>query len=97
MSDNEPQPSTSRRIFLAGSAATLGVGVVTGPAVAASEHHHHHHHRHQDQWPDGPGRRNRPQEPYHELRSILAEIDRHRIEANVRRLVSFGTRHTLST
>jgi hypothetical protein len=97
MSDNEPQPSTSRRIFLAGSAATLGVGVVTGPAVAASEHHHHHHHRHQDQWPDGPGRRNRPQEPDHELRSILAEIDRHRIEANVRRLVSFGTRHTLST
>src|SRR4051795_8401354 len=98
MSDNEPQPSTSRRIFLAGSAATLGVGVVTGPAAAASEHHHHHHHhRHHDLWPDGPGRRNRAQEPDHELRSILAEIDRHRIEANVRKLVSFGTRHTLST
>jgi Peptidase family M28 len=101
MSDKDPRPSTSRRIFLAGSAATLGAGVVTGPVAAAAGEHHGHHHRDrlrfEERWPDGPGRRNRVQEPDHELRSILAEIDRHRIEANVRKLVSFGTRHTLST
>jgi hypothetical protein len=99
MSDKEPQASTSRRIFLAGSAATVGAGVVTGPAAAVAREHerHHGHGLHQAPWPDGPGRPNHRQKPDHELRSILAEIDRHRIEANVRKLVSFGTRHTLST
>jgi hypothetical protein len=48
------------------------------------------------EWPDGPGRRVRPQPPDRELRQILAEIDQDRIEATVRKLVSFGTRHTLS-
>jgi hypothetical protein len=48
-------------------------------------------------WPDGPGRRNRAQSPDRELRAILSEIDRDRVEATVRRLVSFGTRHTLSS
>ena len=47
-------------------------------------------------WPDGPGRGNRPQPPDAELRAILGAIDHHRIEATVRTLVSFGTRHTLS-
>jgi len=98
MSDKEPHAATSRRIFLAGSAATFGAGVVTGPvAAAASERRGHHHPLHPAPWPDGPGRRNHPQQPDHELRAILAEIDRHRIEANIRKLVSFGTRHTLST
>ncbi|MFF4907555.1 M20/M25/M40 family metallo-hydrolase [Streptomyces sp. NPDC001260] len=36
------------------------------------------------------------QRPSRELRSLLRELDPHRIEATVRRLVSFGTRHTLS-
>jgi hypothetical protein len=36
------------------------------------------------------------QAPDHELRAILREIDPRRIEATVRRLVAFGTRHTLS-
>ncbi|NEB00500.1 M20/M25/M40 family metallo-hydrolase [Streptomyces sp. SID13726] len=43
---------------------------------------------------------NRPpataQPPSRELRSLLREIDPARIEATVRQLVSFGTRHTLS-
>ncbi|MFD5078984.1 M20/M25/M40 family metallo-hydrolase [Streptomyces sp. NPDC058371] len=37
------------------------------------------------------------QPPTRELRSLLREIDRDRIEATVRKLVSFGTRHTLSS
>ena len=81
---------TSRRGFLVGSAG-LGTGIAAlplGAAVAAET---------AEDWPDGPGRGNRPQQPDRELRAILAEIDRDRIEANVRRLVSFGTRHTLSS
>jgi hypothetical protein len=49
-----------------------------------------------EDWPDGPGRANRPQPPGDELRAILAAVDPDRIEAIVRKLVSFGTRHTLS-
>jgi hypothetical protein len=37
------------------------------------------------------------QRPGRELRALLEEIDRDRIEATVRKLVSFGTRHTLSS
>ncbi|MCX4907600.1 M20/M25/M40 family metallo-hydrolase [Streptomyces sp. NBC_00878] len=37
------------------------------------------------------------QPPSPELRALLREIDPDRIEATVRKLVSFGTRHTLST
>jgi hypothetical protein len=44
----------------------------------------------------GPGRPVRPQPPDAELRAILREIDERRIEAIVRKLASFGTRHTLS-
>jgi hypothetical protein len=39
----------------------------------------------------------RPQEPERELRQIVRDIDRHRIEATIRKLVSFGTRHTESS
>ncbi|MBC3985343.1 M20/M25/M40 family metallo-hydrolase [Streptomyces buecherae] len=38
-----------------------------------------------------------PQPPPPELRTLLREIDHRRIEATVRRLAAFGTRHTLST
>jgi len=81
---------TSRRGFLVGSAG-LGTGIAAlplGAAVAAET---------AEDWPDGPGRGNRPQQPDRELRAILDAIDRDRIEANVRRVVSFGTRHTLSS
>ncbi|UQU67237.1 M28 family metallopeptidase [Couchioplanes caeruleus] len=37
------------------------------------------------------------QHPDHELRSLLREIDPHRIGATVARLAAFGTRHTLSS
>jgi hypothetical protein len=49
------------------------------------------------EWPDGPGKLLRPQQPDAELRAILAAIDPARIEATIRKLVSFGTRHTLSS
>ena len=39
----------------------------------------------------------RPQAPERELKQIVGDIDRHRIEATIRKLVSFGTRHTESS
>jgi hypothetical protein len=81
------------RTFLAGTAAGTGATLVSlptaaiaGGAMSSGE-----------DWPDGPGRPNRPQAPDEELRSILAAVDHRRIEANVRKLASFGTRHTLSS
>ena len=38
----------------------------------------------------------RPQEPDAELRAMLARVDPARIQANILKLVQFGTRHTLS-
>lgn len=87
---------SSRRSFLTGTAASLGLGAglavspwgaaaaAPGTGVDAA-------------WPDGPGRRNQPQAPGAELRRIIGEIDPGRIEATVRKLASFGTRHTLSS
>lgn len=77
-------PST-RRAFLATTAATAavsGVSVIRASPVAAAT--------------DG-GSRPTAQAPSAELRALLREIDPDRIEADVRRLVGFGTRHTLSS
>ena len=84
----------SRRAFIAGSAAGAGAGLVGSPGTA---HASGGGLDSGEDWPDGPGRANRAQSPDRELRSILAMIDRRRIEATVRKLVSFGTRHTLSS
>src|SRR3954454_12520301 len=84
----------SRRAFIAGTAAGAGAGLVGVPGVAHADGGGLD--RGED-WPDEPGRRKRAQDPDRELRSILAAIDRRRIEATVRKLVSFGTRHTLSS
>ncbi|KAF3891991.1 Peptide hydrolase [Trichophyton interdigitale] len=43
------------------------------------------------------GSENTPQEPSKDLKKILSQISPKRIEATIRKLVSFGTRHTLST
>ncbi|MFD0853122.1 M28 family peptidase, partial [Actinomadura adrarensis] len=48
-------------------------------------------------WPEGPGKPITDQRPDAELRAILREIDEDRIKAIVEKLVSFGTRHTLSS
>lgn len=45
--------------------------------------------------PDGV--RVRPQKPEKELRDMLNQVDDHRIEQTIQKLVSFGTRHTESS
>ncbi|MFL4908395.1 M20/M25/M40 family metallo-hydrolase [Streptomyces sp. MMS24-I2-30] len=79
------RPSLSRRTILTATAAS-GAAVLgtTGPAEAAPP-------QDKDRRPPATA-----QPPSRELRTLLAEIDPARIEATVRRLVSFGTRHTLS-
>jgi hypothetical protein len=79
----------TRRALLTASAA----GVVAGPLLATSGS------AAPETVPgdDGPGRAIRPQAPDRELRNLLREIDPRRIEAIVNKLVSFGTRHTLSS
>jgi hypothetical protein len=66
--------------------AAGGVSLVGVPGTATADH--------------GSADSDRPplaQEPDSELRAILRELDQRRIEATVRKLVSFGTRHTLSS
>ncbi|KAI6082114.1 Zn-dependent exopeptidase [Hypoxylon rubiginosum] len=49
-------------------------------------------------WPPNiVGAANLPQAPSADLASMLAQVDAANIEATIRKLVSFGTRHTLST
>ncbi|WP_405675405.1 M20/M25/M40 family metallo-hydrolase [Streptomyces sp. NBC_01511] len=77
--------SPRRRTVLTSAAATAAVAGVpliasAGQAVAA---------------PGGGGAAT-TQAPDRELRKLLKEIDADRIEATVRRLAAFGTRHTLS-
>ncbi|HEX5740249.1 MAG TPA: M28 family metallopeptidase [Pilimelia sp.] len=83
------QPPTrtgpTRRALLAGAAAVAAGPLATPESAAAAP-------------PPaaGPGRRLRPQRPDAQLRRLLAEVDPDRIEADVRRLAAFGTRHTMS-
>ncbi|SCF27017.1 Peptidase family M28 [Micromonospora purpureochromogenes] len=87
-STGEGPTRSTRRTFLSASAvataATVAVPLTTGPTAA------------QAAGPAGPGHPARPQTPDRELRALLREVDRDRIEATVRRLAAFGTRHTLS-
>ncbi|HEY0447764.1 M20/M25/M40 family metallo-hydrolase [Actinophytocola sp.] len=87
MTQNSDQSRASRRTFLAASVAAGGVSLVGVPGVATGD--------------SGPGEdAGRPplaQKPSKELEGLLRELDQRRIEATVRKLVSFGTRHTLSS
>lgn len=49
-----------------------------------------------DSWPQGPGVPLTPQSPDAELTQILNQVNPARIQAIIQKLVSFGTRHTLS-
>jgi hypothetical protein len=69
-----------RRTFLSVSAAAAVAAPLIGGAEASAS----------------PRSRPRPQAPDATLRAVLREIDPRRIEAIVRRLAAFGTRHTLS-
>jgi hypothetical protein len=76
------RPSPTRRTVLTATAAGAAALGTASPAEAATPGH-------------------RPpvtaQPPNRELRALLRELDSSRIEATIRKLVSFGTRHTLST
>jgi Zn-dependent M28 family amino/carboxypeptidase len=86
---NMDKPTSTRRAFLAASAATAAIAVTplagSAPAEAA------------DLVKDGPGHPVLPQLPDAQLIKLMREVDPDRIEATVRRLVAFGTRHTLSS
>jgi hypothetical protein len=74
----------SRRTFITATVAAGGAVLAGVPAVAVAED-------------EGAGRPPLSQQPDRELRAIMREVDPRRIEAIIRKLVSFGTRHTLST
>jgi hypothetical protein len=74
---------------MASASAAATVPLIGGAATPASAAGHG--------TPTGPGRPIHPQRPSRALRALLDEIDRRRIEAIVRRLAAFGTRHTLSS
>ncbi|QEV22017.1 M20/M25/M40 family metallo-hydrolase [Streptomyces alboniger] len=76
------QTGTSRRTVLTAAAAATTAGAVGMQTAPATAR---------------DGGRPTAQEPTRELRAILREIDHRRIEATVRRLAAFGTRHTLSS
>ncbi|MEO3766258.1 M20/M25/M40 family metallo-hydrolase [Streptomyces sp. B5E4] len=85
----QPRGTNRRTVLAAGAAATAAAGVAAGPAAARGPA------APADQGSDRPPAT--AQRPARELRALLAEVDADRIEADVRRLAAFGTRHTLST
>jgi hypothetical protein len=99
-SDGAAGHKPTRRAFLSASAATAAAtaaaGAVPLTATAAAADGHPGPGSGPGSAP-GPGVALRPQRPSAELRRMLAEVDQRRIEAIIRRLVAFGTRHTLST
>ncbi len=80
--------TTSRRTLLSASVVTAGVAASAplspAPAAAANP-------------PAGPGVAIQPQPPDRQLRQLLRQVSPSRIEATVRQLAAFGTRHTLSS
>jgi Zn-dependent M28 family amino/carboxypeptidase len=80
--------STRRTLLSAGAAAavaTASAPLIAQPASAGGAA------------ASGPGGPVRPQRPDRDLRQLIGEVDQHRIEASVNRLVAFGTRHTSSS
>ncbi|MCL8013889.1 M28 family metallopeptidase [Streptomyces sp. AS02] len=85
------RPSPTRRTVLTTTAATgAAAWGAAGPAAAAPRPPA------EDPSSTDPHPPATTQRPTRELRTLLREIDPARIEATIRKLVSFGTRHTLS-
>src|SRR2546421_1083165 len=78
--------TTTRRTLLSASVVTAGVAAATPLAATPASA--------EDDPTAGTAR---AQQPDRQLRQILREIDQSRIEATVRRLAAFGTRHPLSS
>ncbi|RYJ29181.1 leucine aminopeptidase-related protein [Streptomyces sp. L-9-10] len=88
---SQHSPGIPRRTALSATVATAVVGVPALASTASAS---------PSAASTGREAGDRPvtaQAPDRELRELLKEIDRDRIEATVRRLAAFGTRHTLST
>ncbi|MFI0421147.1 M28 family metallopeptidase [Spongiactinospora sp. 9N601] len=85
--ESSHQHSARRTFLTASAAAALSTPLLAAPALASDS----------AGGVDGPGHPVRPQRPERELRALLREIDPRRIEADILRMVAFGTRHTLST
>nr|WP_245601781.1 M20/M25/M40 family metallo-hydrolase [Hamadaea tsunoensis] len=85
-SDSRAVPRPTRRTLLAAPAVAVAAATVA-PSLSATPAAAH----------PGPGLPIQNQNPDRELRDLLRQIDPHRIEATVRRLAAFGTRHTLSS
>jgi hypothetical protein len=93
MADSGRRPS--RRAFLTTSATlatagAIGAAVPAAAGAAAAP-------QATDNWPPGPGQPIVPAAPDRELLQLLGEIDANRMRATIEALVSFGTRHTLSS
>ena len=101
MSTTEPgQESSSirpsRRGFLSGAAvvAAAGAANLASPGTAFADGGSAGPN---SDFPSGPGNPVRPQAPGRELKQMLRELDPKRQRAIIEKLVSFGTRHTLSS
>lgn len=98
LSGSDTPTSTTRRALLGGSGALAVAAIGAQPAMAQPNGGHGQHGSGDSaSWPDGPGKPLRARRADRELRAILKEIDPDRIRASVEKLVSFGTRHTLSS
>lgn len=81
-----PRATTRRALLSASAAAAAAVPLVAGSAAKAAPI---------GPTTDAPGQPARPQPPSAELRDLLRQLDRRRIESTVRRLAAFGTRHAV--
>ena len=88
---------TTRRGLLAASGAVAGAAAIGAAPAAAERGNRGGGGLASDEWPSGPGDRVHPQRADADLRAIVGAIDPDRIESNIRKLASFGTRHTLSS
>ncbi|HEY2694412.1 MAG TPA: hypothetical protein VGJ45_03010 [Pseudonocardiaceae bacterium] len=95
---------TSRRTFLATSAAAAAAGatgIAATPANAVPANsalaNNALANNATSGWPSGPGYPITPQPPDRQLRQILNQLDKKRLYATVNGLTTFGTRHTLSS
>ena len=89
--DTAISAGTSRRTFLSAAIAAASAGAATpliGTALASPAH--------AEVKPPALPPPATAQSPDAELSALLAKVDPARIEATIEKLVSFGTRHTLS-
>src|SRR5690349_3618675 len=93
MDNPESINTPTRRTLLAATAGVVATPLIAGSAANAAPATDSTTGGHHD---DGPGRPETRQAPDRDLRALLRELDQRRIQATVEKLVSFGTRHTLS-